>query len=96
VIELRFERVVMFVAVARARRRGRGKEMSDVVTIDGERVPFDKCIGGVDERRHRIVVEKQSVAAKHFQIHLWSSTPSTETLEFVFGYLGRWRDAVTG
>lgn len=74
-IDLGFERIVrigrrrMLVAAAISRwRRGR-QEMAHIVPIYRERIPLYKCVSGVDERRHGVVVEEQGMAAHHLEIH---------------------------
>lgn len=62
--------------------------MADVVAIDGERVPLDESLLGVDEGGAGVVVEEKRVAANHLQIHGFRSTvwrKMAETLDANWG-----------
>lgn len=47
------------------RRRRAGEEVAHVVAVDGERVPLDEGVAGVDEGGGGVVVEEQRVAPHH-------------------------------
>lgn len=49
------------VAAARERRRRVWKEVADIVAVDGEGIPVNERVLGVDEGRHVVIVEQQRV-----------------------------------